>query len=86
MEKPLTMKEACRAMFAYLSKWYDTTGSDEIGALLGSMSLVEDDDRPADPAIWSDWLECVAAAKSGKVDASLQLLAEESDGEPSASR
>ena len=29
-----------------------------IGALLGSLQLLEDG-KPADPAMWHDWLQCI---------------------------
>lgn len=49
-----------KVMFRFLEKYYESTGADEIGALLGSMSTnVFADDRPADPAIWEEWLQAV---------------------------
>jgi len=48
------------------------TKSDDIGSLLGSMSLLEDG-RTADPAIESDWLKAVEKALEGEVNAGLVL-------------
>lgn len=49
-----------KAMFLFLEKYYELTGADDVGVLLGSMSTdVFADRRPADPAIWEDWLQAV---------------------------
>ena len=40
MKKHLTHQEAYEAMFAFLEAYYDRSKSDEIGGLLGSMSLI----------------------------------------------
>ena len=53
---------AYQAMTAFLEKYYSLTHAGEVGALLGSMQLMEDG-RPADPAIWDDWLEAVRSLK-----------------------
>jgi len=47
--------QAYRAMFYFLEAYYERTGADDVGALLGSMQLLEDG-MPADSAIWSEWL------------------------------
>lgn len=59
----LTEKEAYLAMFYYLDAYYDRTKSDEIGSLLGDMTLLEDG-SPADPAIWIDWKIAIEKVKS----------------------
>ena len=46
--RKLTEEQAYLAMYSFLSDYYDTTNSDEIGGLLGSMSLLEDGDREAE--------------------------------------
>jgi hypothetical protein len=51
---------AYHAMFRFLEKYYELTGSGDIGALLGSMALL-DDGKPADPAMWGEWLEVISA-------------------------
>lgn len=67
----LTSAEAYLAMYAFLSKQYDL-GCEELGAILGSMSLLPGG-AAADPALDRDWSEAVSAAKAGRVDARLQL-------------
>ena len=68
----LSEKEAFEAMYAFLVEIYERTQADELGALLGSMSLLPDG-RPADPAIWSDWLKCVQQARRREVRTDLGL-------------
>jgi len=54
-----------KAMIRFLEKHFETTGSDDLGALLGSMSTdVFSDGRPADPAMWEDWLDALREVKS----------------------
>ncbi|MYN18579.1 hypothetical protein GTP81_17665 [Rugamonas sp. FT107W] len=49
-----------KVMFRFLEKYYEMTGEDDIGTLLGSMNTnVFADGRPADPAIWEVWLDAV---------------------------
>lgn len=69
---PLSEQEAYEAMYAFLSDVYERTQSDELGSLLGSMSLLPDG-SPADPAIWSDWLKCVQQARRKEVRTDLGL-------------
>ncbi len=59
-------------MFAFLKQLYNRSQSDDIGGLLGEMSILSDGDT-ADPAIWYEWLECVLKAKQGKVNADFKL-------------
>lgn len=68
----LTEHSAYAAMFAFLEALYEATNSDDIGALLGSMSLTPSG-RPIDPAIWGDWLEAIKKAESGNVGIYLTL-------------
>jgi hypothetical protein len=72
MDDTLTVREAYVAMYAYLRTLHELTGSEELGALLGGMSLLEDG-TPADPAVWDDWLRAVRQAKAGQVDLGLGL-------------
>ena len=45
---------AYKAMFRFLEKYYALTNAEEIGALLGSMSMkIFVGDKPADPAMWT---------------------------------
>ena len=54
----LTEKEAFDAMVLFLEKFYDSTGSDDVAVLLGSM-MVLGDGGTADPAVRGEWAECV---------------------------
>jgi len=68
----LTKNEAYLAMYAFLEREYELTQSDDIGSLLGSMSLLQDGST-ADPAVWNDWEDSIEIAKAGGVDALLKL-------------
>lgn len=73
----LTTRDAYAAMFAFLEEIYGRTKSDDLGALLGGMSLLEDGGT-ADPALWADWQAAVRTAKKHNV--SLDLDLRDSDG------
>jgi hypothetical protein len=64
-------------MFAFLKEEFRLCPSDEIGGLLGSMSLLPDG-SPADPAVAKQWQKAIEAACSRQVSAALVLR-----GEPS---
>jgi len=68
----LTPKQAYLAMYSFLDAHYQRTNADDVGALLGSMSLLPDG-VPVDPAIAEDWRAAVQAAVTGAVDANLRL-------------
>ena len=68
----LTVEEAYQAMFNMLERYYARAASDDIGGLLGDMSLLEDG-TSADPAMMSEWVDCVAAARQGRGDAKMYL-------------
>ena len=72
MDKSLTPQQAYLAMYAFLKTYYERGNSDEIGGLLGSLSLLQDG-YPVDRAYVSDWNEAVEAALSDRVDATLRL-------------
>jgi hypothetical protein len=59
-------------MFAFLEAHYQRSKAADVGALLGSMSLLENG-KPADPAFESDWEIAVARAVRGAVDLRLKL-------------
>ena len=59
----LIEREAFEAMVLSLEKFYESTQSDDIGALIGSMMILEDGGA-ADPAVWGEWTECVRNALS----------------------
>lgn len=51
---------AYKAMFRFLEKYYALTNADDIGALLGSMSMeIFQGEIPADSAMWDEWLEAI---------------------------
>lgn len=54
MEDKITKMEAFLAMKEFLNSYYKMTKSDDVGALLGAMEILEDGET-ADPAIWEDW-------------------------------
>lgn len=68
----LTIQEAYKAMYAYLEQLYHSTKSDELGSLLGSMSVIADGET-VDPAVWKDWLKAVEKVKSVNFDMGLTL-------------
>lgn len=59
MNVKLTPIQAYQAMFFFLEGFYSREGnSDEIGLLLSMMQLLGDN-KPADPAMWNDWIMAV---------------------------
>ena len=58
----LAFDEAYRSMYYFLEDYYNLTGSDEIGGMLGYMALLEDG-SPADGGVLDDWQKAVARAK-----------------------
>lgn len=73
MKHQLDEKSAFKAMYCFLNEYYNATNIGAIGSLLGSLSLMEDE-KPLDPAMWDEWLECVKKASAGEVDAYLRIL------------
>jgi hypothetical protein len=61
--KMMTEKQAYAAMYHFLNRYYQGTKSDDVGALLGAMSLL--DGEPADSAITGDWEDAVEFALTG---------------------
>lgn len=72
MKESLSTHEAYAAMFAYLEQIYGRTRSDDLGVLLGGMSLLSDGET-ADPAAWQDWIKAVERATTGNVDTAQKL-------------
>lgn len=54
----ISQEQAYRAMFVFLERYYELTQTDDVGALLGSMRLLEDG-RPVDAAMWEEWQACI---------------------------
>ncbi len=62
-KKMLSPEQAFRAMFVFLSEYYDRTGgSSELGSVLSDIQMIRADGLPADPAAWDDWLAAIDAA------------------------
>ena len=61
-DESLSAKRSYIAMLYFLENYYAQTGSDEIGALLGSLSL-NADEMPMDAAMWQEWLGCVEKSR-----------------------
>jgi hypothetical protein len=72
MDETLTKREAFLAMYAFLERIYERLKSDDLGGILGDMSLLPDGGT-ADPSVWSDWELAVQSVKNGKTDARLKL-------------
>jgi hypothetical protein len=60
-------KIAYKAMFKFLDEYYKRGKSDDIGALLGSLSLLNDG-KSADPSMMDDWDEAYVEALKGSDD------------------
>jgi len=59
MDDQLTPILAYKAMLIFIEDYYYRGGEpDEIGLLLGIMQLL-DDEKPADPALWDDWIMAI---------------------------
>lgn len=54
----LTVKEAYQAMYNYLQRMCEESGSDDIAELLSNMALLPDGE-PANPGIWQDWIDAI---------------------------
>jgi hypothetical protein len=63
MEEMISSQQAYLAMYSFLEELYSKYDFDQLGGLLGSMSLLPDG-SPADQAMWSDWLRCVEKSKT----------------------
>ena len=68
----LTEAQAFQAMYLFLSNYWESTKSDEIGALLGGLSLLSDG-TAADPAYSNEWKKSVQKVLSGPTDINLHL-------------
>lgn len=72
IETNLANDEAYLAMFAFLERFYEQTRSDDVGGLLGSLSLLPDG-RPTDAAITEEWTSAKQAARNNSVQIRLTL-------------
>ncbi|WP_299408346.1 hypothetical protein [Acaryochloris sp. IP29b_bin.148] len=78
LDDKVTVREAYLAMFEYLRCYYEHGKSDEIGGMLGDLSLLQDGES-ADPAVMSDFLLAMetvlqAEGEGGYNAADLKLL------------
>lgn len=62
-EDCLTLQEAYLAMFEFMAQLYQRTVSDEVGSVLGDLSMLADG-TTADPAAWETG--CDALKKLGR--------------------
>jgi hypothetical protein len=53
------------AMHCFLERYYQATHADEVGALLGGLSLLPDG-SPADPGFRREWLDAIEAVMGGE--------------------
>lgn len=72
MDDMISSKQAYLAMYSFLAELYSKYEFDQLGGLLGSMSLLSDG-SPADPAVWEDWLRAIEKAKADQADEMLRL-------------
>ena len=61
--KTMTEEQAYAAMYHFLDQYFQQTKSDDVGALLGGMSLL--DGEPVDAAVAGDWEDAVEFALAG---------------------
>lgn len=73
MDEQISTKRAFLAMYSFLEELYTKYEFDQLGGLLGGMSLLADGST-ADQAVWLDWLRAVERVKGNQVDATLRLL------------
>ena len=69
----LTQKQGYAAMFQFLEDYWMRTKSDEMGGLLGAMSLLANG-SPADAAMAHDWRRAVEYALNGVEVGILELM------------
>ena len=67
----LNEEEALKAVFYFLDNYYEQLKfegieSDDIAVLLGSLTILSDN-KPADRAMWNEWLEAIEVMKNEKI-------------------
>ena len=63
-KKTLTPEQAFRAMFIFLSEYYERTQRQaELGSVLSDIQTSRTDGLPADPAAWDDWLAAIKSMR-----------------------
>lgn len=81
----ISEQQAYAAMYAFLEYRYRLAESDELGSLLGSMSLLPGGNT-ADPAIWGDWLVAIKKATSNEVCLDMALNNDSTAPDPTGRR
>ena len=61
------------AMYKFIQLYYNLSKPEQIGDLLSGMAFLSDG-RPADPAMWSDWMDAVELAVKGDCDIKLRSI------------
>ncbi|AJP58103.1 hypothetical protein UC34_16265 [Pandoraea vervacti] len=89
METPVTLRQAYLIMFDFLeSEWEKSGHPDELGALLGSLSLWNEPNGqgvPMDAAIFPQWIDCARRvlqrdqSSVGYTNADVKLLPKSSE-------
>ncbi len=72
MDEQISVRQAYTAMYAFLEELYSKYEFDQLGSVLGGLSLLADG-SPVDQAAWSDWLRAVERAKGNQVDMGLHI-------------
>jgi hypothetical protein len=71
----LSPEQAFRAMFVFLSEYYERTArSAELADVLGDIQLLGSDGMPADPAAWDDWLAAINTVLADRTGAAAARL------------
>jgi hypothetical protein len=61
----ITVDEAMKAMFLFWQDVYLRTNSDDIGSMLGDLSLLPDGGT-ADPAAYGEFIDCIKRIKEAE--------------------
>lgn len=61
----LTVEQAYRAMLAFLAREVELTECSDLADLLAGYRL-DSNGRTSDPALWEEWMEAVAQARTSK--------------------
>lgn len=70
----LSAEEAFTAMQFFLDQFYPNSGSGQDPKdIFTFIAFLDNANRPLDPAIWEDWLECIKRVKAGEEPIRMQL-------------
>lgn len=77
LDELVSKRVAYFAMFEYLKRYFERGASDEVGGMLGGLSLLPDGGS-ADPAALEDFSSCIEAvmtaeSKGGYADCSMRI-------------